>query len=76
MFVISRISTIQITMNKIYQTDMTNAQWQYIEKVLLPQERKRKHELKEIWNDIFYLVRTGYQWCMSLKEYPKWELVY
>lgn len=55
---------------------MTNAQWQYIEKVLLPQERKRKHELKEIWNDIFYLVRTGYQWCMSLKEYPKWELVY
>ncbi|MEN9918538.1 MAG: hypothetical protein RL662_974 [Bacteroidota bacterium] len=63
-------------MNKNYATDLTDNQWQFIEKVLLPQERKRKHELAEIWNAIFYLVRSTCQWRMLPKEYPKWELVY
>lgn len=43
----------------MYSTNLTKKQWQYIEKVLLTKERKRKHELKEVWNVIFYLVRTG-----------------
>lgn len=43
----------------MYPTDLTETQWQYIKKVLLPQKRKRKHDLKEIWNAIFYLVRTN-----------------
>jgi len=60
----------------MYPTDITETRWQYIEKVLLPQDRKRKHELKQIWNAIFYLVRTGCQWRMLPKDYPKWELVY
>ena len=63
-------------MNKIYPTDLTDNQWQFIEKTLLFEERKRKHDLKDIWNGIFYLVKTGCQWRMLPKEYPKWELVY
>ena len=63
-------------MNKTYPTDLTDNQWQYIEKTLLFEDRKRKHELKEIFNGIFYLVKTGCQWRMLPKEYPKWELVY
>lgn len=63
-------------MNKIYPTDLTDTQWQYIEKVLLFEQRKRKHDLKEIFNGIFYLVKTGCQWRMLPKDYPKWELVY
>lgn len=63
-------------MNKMYPTDLTDNQWQYIEKTLLFEERKRKHNLKEIFNGIFYLVKTGCQWHMLSKEYPKWELVY
>jgi hypothetical protein len=48
-----------------------------MEKVLLSQERKRKHELKEKWNVIFYLEGTGYQWYMlPKKDYSKWELAY
>jgi hypothetical protein len=30
----------------MYPTDLTETQWQFIEKVLLPQERKRKHSLQ------------------------------
>ena len=63
-------------MNKIYPTDLTDTQWQYIKKVLLFDSRKRKHDLKEIWNAIFYLVKTGCQWRMLPHDFPKWELVY
>lgn len=28
-----------------------------------------------IWNAIFYLVKTGYQWSMLPKDIPKWESV-
>ncbi len=60
----------------MYLTDLTETQWQYMEKVLLSQERKRKHDLKEVWNAIFYLVKTGCQWRMLPKSFPKWEPVY
>lgn len=29
-----------------------------------------------IWNTIFYLVKTGCQWRMLPKDFPKWELAY
>ena len=38
--------------------------------------RKRKYDLRMIWNTIFYLVKTGCQWRMLPKEFPKWESVY
>jgi hypothetical protein len=34
-------------MNKIYPTDLTDTQWQCIEKVLLRQKRKRKYGLSK-----------------------------
>lgn len=59
----------------MYQTDLTEIEWQYMTKVLNLQERKRKYDLRMIWNAIFYLVKTGCQWRMLLKEFPKWESV-
>ena len=43
----------------MYPTDLKETQWQYMEKILLMQARKRKHNLKEIWNAIFYVLKTG-----------------
>lgn len=60
----------------MYPTDLKETQWQYMEKFLLMQARKRKHNLKEIWNAIFYVVKTGCQWRMLPTDYPKWQLVY
>lgn len=39
-------------------------------------ERKRKFDLRTIWNAIMYLVKTGCQWRMLPHDFPKWELVY
>ena len=44
---------------KMYQTDLTETQWQYIKKVLNIKERKRKFDLRVIWNAIFYVIKTG-----------------
>ncbi len=44
----------------MYQTDLTETEWEYITKVLNLQERKRKYDLSMIWNAIFYLVKTGW----------------
>ncbi|MCR6509496.1 transposase [Bacteroides sp. KH569_7] len=60
----------------MYHTDLTETDWQYITKVLNLQERKRKYDLRLIWNAIFYLVKTGCQWRMLPLDFPKWQLVY
>ncbi|WP_232779752.1 IS5 family transposase [Capnocytophaga canimorsus] len=40
------------------------------------QLKKRKHDLRTIWNAIMYLVKTGCQWRMLSGDFPKWQLVY
>ena len=42
-----------------YPTNLTDKRWQFINKTLHIQARKRKHDLREIWNAIFYPVKTG-----------------
>jgi len=50
--------------------------WQFIEKILDNQKRKRKHSLREVFNAILYLLKTGCQWRMLPFDFPQWELVY
>lgn len=60
----------------MYSTDLEETQWQVIKKILNVQERKRKYDLRKIWNAIFYLVKTGCQWHMLPSHFALWELVY
>ena len=60
----------------MYSTDLTLSQWQFIKSSLDIAERKRKHTLREVWNAINYLVKTGCQWRMLPSNFPKWQLVY
>lgn len=39
-------------------------------------ERKRKYDLRVIWNAIHYVVKTGCQWRLLPSNFPKWHLVY
>jgi putative transposase len=58
-----------------YPTDLTDNQWQSIEK-FFDYKRKRKHSLRSIMNAILYVVKTGCQWRMLPKTFARWELVY
>ena len=59
-----------------YSTDLSDNQWQFIKKTLQLDDRKRKHNLRSIWNAIQYLVKTGCQWRMLPVNFAKWQLVY
>lgn len=60
---------------KSYQTNLTDNQWQII-KNFVNVNRKREHSLRDIFNAIFYLLKTGCQWRMLPKEFAPWNTVY
>jgi putative transposase len=60
----------------MYTTTLTDAQWQGIKNFIPQNERKRKYHLRAIWDAILYWNKTGCQWRMLPKEFPKWKMVY
>jgi len=60
---------------KHYSTNLSDSQWMLLSGIL-SDNRKRKHSLRDIFNAIFYLLKTGCQWRMLPGCFPKWELVY
>lgn len=65
-----------------YATDLTEAQWELICSLLPQREfehglgRRRQISLRDILNAIFFVVRTGCQWRMLPRDFPKWQSVY
>jgi len=58
-----------------YPSNLTESQYRTILNII-GDKRKRNHSLKDIFDAIFYLLKTGCQWRMLPKDYPKWQLVY
>jgi putative transposase len=58
-----------------YSSDLTRAQWEAITP-LLNCQRKRKHDLRDITDALFYVVKTGIQWRFMPAEFPPWQSVY
>jgi putative transposase len=64
---------------RVYPTDMTDAEWQWIKDFLPPEKgggRHRDTDMRAVVNGIFYLLRAGCSWRMLPKEYPPWQTVY
>lgn len=59
---------------KSYPTNLTDSQWQCIEKIL-NDKRKRKICLRIVWNGILYLVRSGCHRGMQPKCFGCWVTV-
>jgi Transposase and inactivated derivatives len=58
-----------------YPTDLTDAQYDAILHIM-NDNRKRKYSLRDIWNAILYLHKTGCHWRMLPRDFPKWQTVY
>jgi len=61
-----------------YPSDATDEQWQVVEK-LLPRRAPRGRPpicRRLILNAMFYLNRTGCQWRLLPRDFPKWNTVY
>jgi putative transposase len=66
-------------MRRPYPTDLSDAEWNYIEPHLPASKehgRPRIHSPREILDAIFYLLRSGCQWRLLPHDFPRWPTVY
>lgn len=63
-------------MKREYPTNLTDNQWQILQKILEPKTRKRKYSLRDIMNCILYINKTGCQWRMTPKDFPPHNIVF
>jgi len=62
-----------------YATDLTDRQWEQIAPYLPPARRRgrpRKYDLREIFNALLYIDRTGCQWRLLPHDFPPYRSVF
>jgi putative transposase len=66
-------------MRRAYQTDLSDAEWSYIEPYLPTTKapgRPRVLTLREILDAIFYIVRSGCAWRLLPNDFPPWKTIH
>jgi transposase len=64
---------------RFYPSDVSDEEWAFVAPYLslLPRTAaQRRHELREVFNAVRYLVRTGVPWRWLPTNFPLWETVY
>jgi putative transposase len=68
------------SMRKAYQTDLSDAEWAWLEAHLpaIPKitGRPRLHSMREILDAVFYVLRSGCPWRLLPHDFPPWKTVY
>jgi transposase len=67
------------TTRKPYPSDVSDAEWAYVVPylTLLPMDaEQRKHDLREVFNALRWLVRAGAPWRLLPNDLPPWAAVY
>ena len=66
-------------MRKIYTTDLSDEEWTCLKNHLpaskLP-TNMRAHALREVFDAIFYVLRSGCPWRMLPGDFPPWQTVF
>ena len=66
-------------MKRSYSTNLTDAEWECL-KLYVPPPNKRGrpkiHSTREIFNAIFYVLKSGCAWRLLPRDFPPWETVY
>jgi transposase len=67
------------TARKPYPSDVTDAEWEFVLPYLTLMRSdapQRTHDLREVFNAIRYVVKTGCQWRMIPNDLPDWTVAY
>ena len=62
-----------------YLTDVSDEEWEFVLPYLLlsrEDSRSRQHSLRELFNGVRYIVKTGNQWRHMPHDLPPWAAVY
>jgi transposase len=64
---------------KAYPSDVSDEEWSFVAPylTLMSEEApQREHDLREVFNGLRWIVRTGAQWRMMPHDLPPWSAVY
>ena len=64
---------------KPYPSDVSDEEWSFVAPylTLMTEEApQREHSLREVFNGLRWIVRTGAQWRMMPHDLPPWSIVY
>jgi transposase len=64
---------------KPYPSDVSDEEWSFVAPylTLLPEDAsQRRYPLREVFNGVRYIVKTGAHWRMMPHDLPPWPLVY
>jgi transposase len=64
---------------KAYLSDVSDDEWAFVAPylTLMTEEApQREHSLREVFNGLRYIVRTGMQWRLMANDLPPWHTVY
>src|SRR5689334_19688369 len=67
------------TTRKSYPSDASDAEWEFLVPYLTLMRQdapQRTHDMREVFNAIRYVVKTGCQWRMLPHDLPAWSVVY
>jgi transposase len=62
-----------------YPSDVSDDEWAFVAPYLTLMREdapQREHSLREVFNGLRYIVRTGMQWRMMPNDLPPWHTVY
>jgi transposase len=68
-----------MTTRKAYSSDVSDDEWAFVAPYLILMREdapQREHSLREVFNGLRYIVRTGMQWRMMPHDLPPWYTVY
>ena len=64
---------------RAYPSDVSDEEWQFVLPYLLlsrEDSRSRQHSLRELFNGVRYVAKTGNQWRFMPNDLPPWHAVY
>lgn len=67
------------TTRKSYPSDVTDAEWEFVAPYLTLMREdapQREHSLRDLFNAVRYVVKTGCQWRFLPHDLPPWAAVY
>jgi len=71
--------SVMHTTRKSYPSDVSDTEWAFLVPYLTLMRLdapQRAHDLREVFNAIRYVVKTGCQWRMLPHDFPEWTVVY
>lgn len=64
---------------KPYPSDVSDEEWSFVApylSLMTEEAPQREHDLREVFNGLRWIVRTGAQWRMMPHDLPPWAAVY